>query len=372
MSGTATTGQTRAGVTLSSSQPLSSTLTQSGNYLVGQLAQTQTGADRYSLLENFRNTSNSYTGSAGVVDYSPVGAPLFMGLQPSAPTGGGPVALPANHFAALFAHAGQANGSMANAQVRGPEAAGMLGYTPGRDLSGATVTLSHAEQGTDMIHRYCFPAGTRVLLADGTTRPIERIEPGDWVLAVRDDDPLAVPMAAAVERVFHNAPARLLSLHLGVEVIRTSYGHPFYTRDRGWVFAADLRPGDELRTPEGGWVAVTELFDNGEVEAVYNFEVAGCRTYYVVLPESGTAVLVHNLSPLVAAGYRDPDRSRHRFRRRRHVGRQRLGLEQGVGRRGWRGHGRPGGRPGADRARCRRRRGHGPDRARASASPWAA
>jgi hypothetical protein len=35
----------------------------------------------------------------------------------------------------------------------------------------------------------CFPAGTLVLMGDGTSKPIEEIEPGDMVLADDPEDP---------------------------------------------------------------------------------------------------------------------------------------------------------------------------------------
>src|SRR5262249_61570660 len=110
-------------------------------------AQTARGADRYSLVEHFRNTSNPATGSAGVMDYAPTGAPFFLGAGPTVPTGGGPLGLTASAFAALFAHSGQANGSMADPLVRDNEAAGILRYVLRHDLSRATTMASPRHHG---------------------------------------------------------------------------------------------------------------------------------------------------------------------------------------------------------------------------------
>ena len=64
-------------------------------------------------------------------------------------------------------------------------------------------------------------------------------------------------------------------------------------RGRGFTAAENLNPGDQLRTSAGGWTAVGSVLDKGEVEPVYNFEVAGLHTYFV-RNGNEVAVLVHN------------------------------------------------------------------------------
>lgn len=70
-------------------------------------------------------------------------------------------------------------------------------------------------------------------------------------------------------------------------VIRATLRHPFYVRDKGFVPAADLKPGDELRTADS-WVPVVETYRNGDVEPVFNFCVEDWHTYFA------GGVLVHN------------------------------------------------------------------------------
>jgi hypothetical protein len=219
--------------TTTTTVPLSYTVNQSGNYVDGDPTLTLAGTDRYVALGHYTDTSNPGLGSAGEVDFSPIGTPLMVGATPSAP------------------------------------------------------------------QEYCFAAGTRVLLADGSTRPIEQIRAGDMVLAAPDMGPLKAPAPRRVLRVFHNAPARILTLRIGTDVVRTTYGHAFYTRSRGWTYSCDLRIGDDLRTPSGGWARLTGTVGQGEVEPVYNLEVDGHHTYFVALPSSGSAVLVHNFSQLL-------------------------------------------------------------------------
>jgi hypothetical protein len=64
------------------------------------------------------------------------------------------------------------------------------------------------------------------------------------------------------------------------EVIRTTPEHPFYVKEKGWTAAGELEIGDLLSTEAaGGWVAVEDVLDSGQVETVYNFRVADYHTF---------------------------------------------------------------------------------------------
>ena len=51
-------------------------------------------------------------------------------------------------------------------------------------------------------------------MADGSFKAIETIQPGEMVLAVSDRDPEGPVEARPVAEVYHNAPARILELHV--------------------------------------------------------------------------------------------------------------------------------------------------------------
>jgi RHS repeat-associated protein len=140
----------------------------------------------------------------------------------------------------------------------------------------------------------CFAAGTSVLLADGTTKPIERIERGDKVRAAFHEDPEGTISDAEVVEVYHHGPRNLVEVEIGGHVIRATPKHPFYVRDRGWSAAVELRSGDELRTADGGWTAAGSVVANGHVEPVFNIQVAGLHTYFVRNGAGTVTVLVHN------------------------------------------------------------------------------
>jgi hypothetical protein len=87
---------------------------------------------------------------------------------------------------------------------------------------------------------------------------------------------------------------RVLHLHVGDRVIRTTGEHPFYVWGRGWLPCVEMQPGDLLSSHDGRWVAVEEVYDTGEWETVYNLRVAEHHTYFVGSQEWGFSVWAHN------------------------------------------------------------------------------
>lgn len=142
----------------------------------------------------------------------------------------------------------------------------------------------------------CFAAGTPILMADGSTKPIEAMQRGDMVLAASDQDPEGAVEPKPVVEVYHNRPDRLMGLHIGDMVIRPTLKHPFYAKGKGWTAASELEIGDELRTHDGGWVKLTGKHQNGDVKPVFNFHVGDRHTYFVgkTGDRNCNAVLVHN------------------------------------------------------------------------------
>jgi hypothetical protein len=150
------------------------------------------------------------------------------------------------------------------------------------------------------IRRHSFLAGTLVLLADGTTKPIEEVAVGDEVLAT---DPETGETAAkpVTDLLGSQGLKRLVAITVDGDtdgpLIATGI-HPFWVDGRGWTDAEDLYPGEQLRQADGDLVAVraVRMWDQADTR-VYNFTVADLHTYYVLADEP---VLVHN------AGGKDP------------------------------------------------------------------
>ncbi|MGC5307452.1 polymorphic toxin-type HINT domain-containing protein [Micromonospora zamorensis] len=156
-----------------------------------------------------------------------------------------------------------------------------------------------------------FPAGTPVLMADGTTVPIESIRAGDAVVTT---DPYAdVTESQQVTAVVARTGAKeMVDLAVDSDGARggtdghltATANHPFWVPDlKQWVQAGDLRVGQMLRTSAGTWVQVLEATRRTEYTTVHDISVANLRTFYVLA--GGTPVLVHNEEPCdVALGIR--------------------------------------------------------------------
>ncbi|MEV4538994.1 polymorphic toxin-type HINT domain-containing protein [Asanoa sp. NPDC049518] len=141
-----------------------------------------------------------------------------------------------------------------------------------------------------------FAAGTLVLMADGTTKPIDQIEVGDQ-LTVTDPES-GVTAAHKVTQVHINNDTALTDLTVSTEgtgavVIKTTDEHPFWNNstDR-WTDAADLRPGDQLHSIDGSGATLVGTRSRTGAATMYNLTVDRVHTYYVLAGK--TPVLVHN------------------------------------------------------------------------------
>ncbi|MFJ8233564.1 ricin-type beta-trefoil lectin domain protein [Streptomyces sp. NPDC094448] len=145
-----------------------------------------------------------------------------------------------------------------------------------------------------------FTPGTLVLMADGSTKPIEEVRTGDRVVAT---DPETGE--TAVERVTAEITGRgeknLVDIVIDTDgrkgsataEITATDGHPFWVPElREWIDATDLSAGDWLRTGAGTLVQIAAVERWTAQSTVHNLTVEDLHTYYVV---AGAApVLVHN------------------------------------------------------------------------------
>ncbi|MEV6654862.1 polymorphic toxin-type HINT domain-containing protein [Streptomyces sp. NPDC051219] len=142
----------------------------------------------------------------------------------------------------------------------------------------------------------CFLAGTDVLMADGTTKDIEKIELGDQVVATDpetgESGPRKVTALIITEDDKHFNKLSIATDD-GVETLTATHEHPFWSPSEGrWVEARDLKSGTTLRTDDGNTVIVTANRAFSKHARTYNLTVDDLHTYYVLAGE--TPVLVHN------------------------------------------------------------------------------
>ncbi len=141
-----------------------------------------------------------------------------------------------------------------------------------------------------------FPAGTPVLMGDGTSLPIEEIEVGDKVKAADPVTGITGPRRVAAviytpdDRDFTDVT--LAGRDGGGSVTATDH-HPFWSvGSREWTNAANLKVGGTLLASSGDAVQVTEVRHRKTLQPAYNLTVDDLHTYYVLAGK--TPVLVHN------------------------------------------------------------------------------
>jgi hypothetical protein len=154
-----------------------------------------------------------------------------------------------------------------------------------------------------------FPRSTQVLLADGTHKAIGAIRIGDRLLAT--DPATGRSQAEPVTATFAHDTDTLLDIRLsGGSTLSTTTGHRVYAANRGWILAADLRPGDLLQAADGSSSAVTAVSTRAGLapQQVYDLTVQGLHTFYI--RSTGTDsrdLLVHNCNNLADDELQYPD-----------------------------------------------------------------
>ncbi|SCE64622.1 RHS repeat-associated core domain-containing protein [Micromonospora mirobrigensis] len=146
-----------------------------------------------------------------------------------------------------------------------------------------------------------FVPGTKVLMADGSAKPIEDVKPGDQVV-VTDPDTGRTKVETVAATIKGDGVKRLVKITIDTDGKRGSAtaevtatdGHPFWVPELGeWLDAKNLKSGQLLRTSAGTYVQITAIERwNAPRATVHNLTVANTHTYYVLA--GATPLLVHN------------------------------------------------------------------------------
>ncbi|WP_406204350.1 polymorphic toxin-type HINT domain-containing protein [Kitasatospora sp. NBC_01560] len=164
------------------------------------------------------------------------------------------------------------------------------------DAPSTEPSASKAEVDSGSAAPSCnsFPAGTQVLMADGTVKPIEQVVDGDVVMAT---DPQTGETAPETVTTTITTPddKDFTDLTLAGEstVITSTHHHPYWSETRKqWVDAGELTVGEELRKPDGSTSVVRSVRNYLDAVVTHNLTVDRVHTYYVVA--GATPLLVHN------------------------------------------------------------------------------
>ncbi|MFJ4670190.1 polymorphic toxin-type HINT domain-containing protein [Kitasatospora purpeofusca] len=176
-----------------------------------------------------------------------------------------------------------------------------IGFIP---VGGDWAKAAHLKNKADDLaaaaiacERHSFPPGTLVLMADGTTLPIEDVKPGD---AVTSTDPqtgetASKPVTAKIVTPDDAEFTELTVTDAGASTTITSTSHHPYWDETAqrWIPAAELQPGHHLTTPDHTPLTVlaTRTYTTTPQRAD-DLTVDDLHTYYVLA--GTTPVLVHN------------------------------------------------------------------------------
>jgi hypothetical protein len=159
-----------------------------------------------------------------------------------------------------------------------------------------------------------FAAGTTVLMADGTHKPIEDVRIGDKVVAT-DPTTGKTSIQPVTDVIVGSGSKNLVAITVataagtagalaGLATITATDRHPFWVDDRGqpvshdpsagghWEDAYSLTPGETLSGTSGAGADVVATRAYTKNTTVYNLTVDAMHTFYVVA--GSTPVLVHN------------------------------------------------------------------------------
>jgi hypothetical protein len=163
----------------------------------------------------------------------------------------------------------------------------------------ATESLETAGASAGCSTKHSFVGSTRVLMADGSAKPISQVKIGDKVTAT-DPESGESTSREVVATIVHADEGDMTRLTLASEsgtasgsVDATSW-HPVWVEAEGeFVKIGELRPGQRLTSADGSKPVVTDVRHYFRVERVYNLTVEEAHTYHV-LSSSGVSALVHN------------------------------------------------------------------------------
>ncbi|GAA2250036.1 hypothetical protein GCM10010145_16760 [Streptomyces ruber] len=179
--------------------------------------------------------------------------------------------------------------------------------------SGDSGAGKAGESGGSCPINNSFVPGTKVLMADGSTKAIEDVEVGDKVLAT-DPETGETTVETVTAEIKGEGLKHLVKVTIDTDgdkgdataTVTATDGHPFWVPELGeWIDATDLTAGAWLQTGAGTRVQVTAV-ERRTVQGatVHNLTVSDVHTYYVLA--GATPVLVHNCGDVYRSDTRDP------------------------------------------------------------------
>ena len=163
---------------------------------------------------------------------------------------------------------------------------------------GATAVCSHS-----------FAGSTSVLMADGSSKPIDQVQVGDQVTDSAGGTPPGSPdqkhtvTALHVTHTDRDYTDVTVATPHGPATITGTANHPYWdATTRAWTPADQLHIGDHLQSSHGVQITITAIRDHTATMVTYDLTINTLHTYYVAA--GTTPVLVHNCGtvPFITPG----------------------------------------------------------------------
>jgi predicted phage tail protein len=130
----------------------------------------------------------------------------------------------------------------------------------------------------------CLLGGTKISMADGSSKDIENVIAGDMVMAYNEAN--GVLEESEVSKTFeHSDTEGYLIIN---NQIKLTDNHPVYVMSRGCVSAGELKIGDILMREDGSEESIESISAHGELVTTFNIEVEKHHNYFA------DGYLVHN------------------------------------------------------------------------------
>ncbi|WP_422772346.1 polymorphic toxin-type HINT domain-containing protein [Plantactinospora sp. WMMC1484] len=175
-----------------------------------------------------------------------------------------------------------------------------FGTGSGRGIGGRSGGRRKGGKSGGSCESNSFTGGSRVRMADGTSKPIDEVKVGDQVIAT-DPETGETAVKTVVATIVGQGVKNLVEISVDVngaadgatDAVVATAGHPFWLPElKAWLPATELQIGQLVQTAAGTWVQVTAIKRWTEKVRVYNLTVEDIHTYYALAGE--TSILVHN------------------------------------------------------------------------------
>lgn len=159
-----------------------------------------------------------------------------------------------------------------------------------------TFFIGDGQLSVKIVAHNCFPAGTKITMADGSVKNIEDVKAGDKLLTINENT--LEQSEGRVGDVLVKKDRLLFEFKLeDGGVIKSTSHHRYFVKGKSWLTAQDIQVGDVLVRSNGDDVKVESIEQHeGEFEVFHIIDVKDNHTYYA------EDILVHNYKRCFIAG----------------------------------------------------------------------